>query len=53
MKIAVITVAGISSRFNEGIASEKKVLKCLYTEGKRTDTLLYNLVKKYYCGWRI
>ena len=46
MKIAVITVAGISSRFNEGIASEEKVLKCLYTEEKRTDTLLYNLIKK-------
>ena len=46
MKIAVITVAGISSRFNEGISPEKKVLKCLYTEGDRTDTLLYNLMKK-------
>ncbi len=46
MKIAIITVAGISSRFNEGIVEEKRVLKCLYTEGDKKDTLLYHLLKK-------
>ncbi len=44
MKCAIITVAGISSRFNKGIAEEDKVLKCLYGGGK--DTLLYHLVSK-------
>lgn len=46
MKIAIITIAGISSRFNEGIKEDKKVLKCLYTEGGKEETLLYHLVKK-------
>ena len=46
MKVAIITVAGISSRFNEGIEEDKKVLKCLYTEGGKTETLLYRLMKK-------
>lgn len=46
MKIAIITVAGISSRFNEGIDTDKKVLKCLYTEAGKEETLLYNLMKK-------
>lgn len=46
MRIAIITIAGISSRFNEGIKKEKKVLKCLYTEGGMEDTLLYHLMKK-------
>ena len=46
MKIAIITIAGISSRFNEGIEESKKVLKCLYTENGREETLLYHLMKK-------
>ena len=46
MRIAIITNAGISSRFNEGIAEDMKVLKCLYTEGGSEDTLLYHLMKK-------
>ena len=46
MRIAVITIAGVSSRFNEGIPEEKKVLKCLYTESGMEDTLLYHLMKK-------
>lgn len=46
MKVAIITIAGISSRFNEGIEENKKVLKCLYTEDGKEDTLLYNLMKK-------
>lgn len=46
MRIAIITIAGISSRFNEGIDEDKKVLKCLYTEKSKEDTLLYHLLKK-------
>ena len=46
MKVAIITVAGISSRFNENIEEDKKVLKCLYTEKDKEDTLLYHLIKK-------
>jgi len=46
IKIAIITIAGISSRFNEGIKEDKKVLKCLYTEGGKEETLLYHLMKK-------
>ncbi len=45
-KIAIITIAGISSRFNEGIEEDKKVLKCLYTEGGKEEALLYHLMKK-------
>ena len=45
-KVAIITIAGISSRFNEGIEEDKKVLKCLYTEGGKEETLLYHLMKK-------
>lgn len=44
MKIAIITVAGISSRFNEGINEEYMQLKSIYYEGKRRDTLLMHLV---------
>jgi len=49
MKAAVITVAGISSRFNEGIEESGKCLKAIYTEGDASDTLLAHLVKK--CGY--
>ena len=45
-RVAIITVAGISSRFNRGIAEEDKVLKCLYTEGNAIDTLLYRMIQK-------
>jgi len=46
MRIAILTVAGISSRFNQGVEEDRKVLKCLYTEGGSEDTLLYHLLKK-------
>ena len=46
MKIAIITIAGISSRFNEGIDEDQKVLKSLYTETDKKDTLLYHLMQK-------
>ncbi len=44
--MAVITVAGISSRFNEGIDEKERSLKAIYSEGKASDTLLAHLVKK-------
>lgn len=46
MKIAIITIAGISSRFNAGIPKEKKKLKAVYYEGDRQKTLLYHLLLK-------
>lgn len=46
MRVAIITVAGISSRFNEGIPENEKILKAIYTETEAQDTLLYNLLKK-------
>lgn len=46
MKIVIITVAGVSSRFNEGIPEEEKILKCLYYEENPEDTLIYKMVKK-------
>lgn len=46
MKIVIITVAGVSSRFNEGIPEEEKILKCLYYEENPDDTLICKMVKK-------
>lgn len=46
MKVAVITAAGVSSRFNEGILEEEKYLKIIYSEKGKTDTLLYHLLEK-------
>ena len=46
MKTAIITVAGISSRFNEGISEEKKRLKAVYYEADYKNTLLYHLLLK-------
>ncbi len=46
LKIAIITVAGISSRFNKDISEENKVLKCLYWEDNPKFTLLYQLIEK-------
>lgn len=46
MKIAIITIAGISSRFNEGIPEEYKKLKAVYHEGNEKETLLYHLIRK-------
>ena len=46
MKAAIITVAGISSRFNEGVPEEKKELKAIYTYRTEKDTLLYHLLQK-------
>lgn len=46
MKTAIITVAGISSRFNRGIPEGEKKLKAIYTDGDEKDTLLYHLLLK-------
>ncbi|MBO4578856.1 MAG: hypothetical protein J5715_01755 [Clostridiales bacterium] len=46
MRVAVITDAGISSRFNAGITEDEKALKCLYTETGFKDTLLFRLMDK-------
>lgn len=46
MRTAIITIAGISSRFNEGISEEEKVLKAIYSKGRAEDTLLYHLLSK-------
>lgn len=46
MRIAIITVAGVSSRFNEGIAEEEKRHKIIYYENDTKHTLLYHLVEK-------
>lgn len=46
MKIAIITVAGISSRFNRDVPEKDKVLKCLYWEESPENTLIYQLIEK-------
>ena len=46
MKTAIITVAGISSRFNEGIPEEEKTLKAIYYEKEKKQTLLNHLISK-------
>lgn len=46
MRTAIITNAGISSRFNEGIPEDKKVLKAIYSESGPHDTLLYHQLQK-------
>jgi len=44
VKTAIITVAGISSRFNQGIAPEDHVLKAIFSEGENRQTLLAHLL---------
>ncbi len=46
MKAAVITIAGISSRFNKGIPEKEKRHKIIYFEKDRRNSLLYHLLKK-------
>ena len=46
MRVAVITVAGISSRFNEGIEEQDKKLKCIYYADDKKNTLLYHMLCK-------
>lgn len=42
MKVLIVTVAGVASRFN--IELNEPVIKCLYHESKIEDSLLYQLV---------
>lgn len=46
MKAVIITVAGISSRFNEEIPEEQRKLKAIYYEDEAKKTLLYQMVEK-------
>lgn len=46
MKIVIITVAGISSRFNKEVPEEDKILKCIYFEENPEDTLIYHMLEK-------
>ena len=46
LKVSIITVAGVSSRFNKDIPEENKMLKCLYCEGNPQNTLIYQMLKK-------
>ncbi len=45
MTAAVITVAGVSSRFNQGMEEDQKYLKAVYTEGSPKETLLFHLLE--------
>ena len=53
MRAAVITVAGISSRFNEGIEEDKKCLKAIYTEGNTSAKLISQLGRKCRYAYKI
>lgn len=46
MKIAIITVAGVSSRFNKNIPDDEKVLKCLYYEDNPESSLIHHMLNK-------
>ena len=46
LKVVIITVAGVSSRFNKDIPDDEKILKCLYYEGNPQNTLIYQMLKK-------
>ncbi|MBQ6511865.1 DUF6564 domain-containing protein [Methanobrevibacter sp.] len=46
MKIVIIGVAGVSSRFNKDIPEEDKILKCLYYEENPQDSLIYHMLEK-------
>lgn len=45
MKVLIVTVAGLSSRFSQSVGYP--CLKCLYHRGDRTETLLYRLTHMY------
>lgn len=44
MKVLIITVAGMASRFNQDL--EKETLKCIYTEKSLKESLLYQIMTK-------
>ena len=47
MKAAIITIAGLSSRFNQGIPGEDHRLKAIYFEEKPEETLLYHMLMRF------
>ena len=50
MKISIITVAGVSSRFNKDVPEDEKILKCLYWKDNPKNTLIYKMLEKLsYC----
>lgn len=48
MRILLVTVAGLSSRFSQSVGYP--CLKCLYHEGESTRTLLYRLTHMWEIG---
>ena len=46
MKAAIITIAGLSSRFNQGLPEESHRLKAIYHEGSPKDTLLNHMLTR-------
>lgn len=46
MKVGIITIAGLSSRFNEGIKEDQHKLKAIYHEGSARNTLLYHMLAR-------
>lgn len=46
MKAAIVTIAGLSSRFNQGIPQEQHRLKAIYFEGNAEETLLYHMLTR-------
>ncbi|MBQ9869879.1 MAG: hypothetical protein IJM32_09510 [Ruminococcus sp.] len=46
MKAAIITIAGVSGRFNEGVDEKDKRHKIIYYENDPKQTLLYHLLEK-------
>lgn len=46
MKAAIITIAGVSSRFNKGLPEQEKRHKAIYHEKAVENTILYRLLEK-------
>ena len=46
MKAAIITIAGLSSRFNQGLSESSHKLKAIYHEGSPKDTLLFHMLSR-------
>ncbi len=46
MKTAIITIAGLSSRFNQGLTQNMHRLKAIYYENDPKDTLLYHMLAR-------
>ena len=51
MRILIITVAGVASRFNADLI--EPIPKCIYSEGDKTDSILYRLISRADCADKI